>query len=66
VSKGVDVDGDALMRVHPADLSLFEISGNPDVIAWYGREQFLAGLHSLSDFDGLLADNAIQRGEIFV
>src|SRR5271156_6293012 len=53
---GVDVNRDRLAAVHPAQLCLAKISGDPDVAERNHSEQLLAWLHALSYLYRLVID----------
>src|ERR1700678_84364 len=57
----IDADIDRLARLHPAQLVLLEIGGDPDVVERHHRQQRFARLHALPRLDALLADHPTHR-----
>src|SRR5579872_144751 len=57
----IDVDVDGLPRVHAADLRFLEVRGYEDLIR-DEREHRRSRADRLTDFDALLADDAVHRG----
>src|SRR5579859_4411574 len=58
----VHMNGDGLAGAHVAQLGLFEIRRDPDVVKIDDAHQFLPGLHVLADFHSAAGDNAVDRG----
>ena len=58
---GVDRNGDALSRPHFAQLVLFEIGRDPDVVKVDDLHQLLPDGNVLPDFHGAIADDSIHR-----
>src|SRR5271156_3826701 len=58
---GIDVDVDFLTLVHVADLRLFVIGGDVDVVRGDKSQQHLARGNGLPDLDVLLAHVAVDR-----
>src|SRR6516162_4529555 len=60
--KLINMNRCTLACAHATNLGFFEVCGYPDVVESHDRHKLLTGLHALSDFDGLLANYASERG----
>jgi len=49
--------------MHPVQLGLAKISGDPDVVEGNGRKELFAGLHPLPDLNGLVSNDSRGRGD---
>ena len=64
-SIGIDLNGDALARLHVAQLGFLEVGGNPDVIEIDHFHQFLPRNDVLPDLDRAVADDPVHRSDHF-
>src|SRR5258708_38745992 len=62
---GIHFQCDGLPDLHMAELSLFEIGGDPDIVERDDLHQLLSRSDILADFDRTVADHTSNRGHDF-
>src|SRR5580704_10843817 len=60
-SESVDPDRYGFTRAHMSELRFFEVCGDPDVVQRDNREQTLARLNTMAEFDRFPSDHAAHR-----